>query len=147
MIIDQGELLTGLTMRFVQQFVHAAVREDRLPGTVLIHEGEPATYFYTLVEGRVRLSIEEARQKVYQVSHAGDAFGWSSLVGRDRYSATAECLIPTALMKLDRNALWDLLESDTYSGMIFFRNLSRILGNRLLKSYQIITDAVVEQPA
>ena len=40
------------------------------------------------------------------------------------------------VLKLDRDRLLKLLDSDTQSGYLFFKHLSRALGERLVQAYQ-----------
>jgi CRP-like cAMP-binding protein len=72
---------------------------------------------------------------VHTVSRPGEAFGWSSLVGRDIYSASAECVQPTKLLKIDREDFQEILEKDPINGLSFFRRLAGALGERLIISY------------
>ena len=66
------------------------VEESYGKDTILFKEGDPANFFYVLEEGRVRLSIGEGGHIVYIISDPGGAFGWSSLVERYTYTASAE---------------------------------------------------------
>ncbi len=139
MHIDQGDLLQGMSMIFVKEFMDIAIKESHGKGDFLFQEGDPATHFYTMIKGYVRLSISETGHKVYIVKKAGEAFGWSSLVGREALSASAECMEDTVVLKFDREKLGKLLESHPENGLIFYRKLSEILGNRLLESYKMIS--------
>jgi CRP-like cAMP-binding protein len=76
---------------------------------------------------------------VYNVKQNGEAFGWSSLIGRDRYSASAECTAPTKLLKTDSEKLTVALEKDPANGLVFFKQLAATLGNRLLETYKTIS--------
>ncbi len=76
---------------------------------------------------------------VHTVDYPGEAFGWSSLLDRDVYSASAECKEPTTLQKIDRRDLQKILEKDPVNGLIFFRRLAETIGNRLLWSYKMMT--------
>jgi len=96
---------------------------------------DPADWFYILLTGRIKLSLGQTGQVVYVVSHAGEAFGWSSLVGRPSYSASAECLAASKLLKFDRQKLEKIIEKDPQNGMTLFKSLATILGNRLLHGY------------
>jgi CRP-like cAMP-binding protein len=139
MLIDQGDLLWGMSMIFVKTFMDTAIKEAYLKGDLVFSEGDKADYFYTLVEGRVRLTINDNVQEeneVYIVSHAGEAFGWSSLVDRNYYSASAQCLEPTVLLKVDRRSLDELLQENPENGYIFYRKLAGMLGNRLVQCYK-----------
>ncbi len=139
MHIDQGDLLQGMSMIFVKEFMDIAMKESHSKGDFLFKEGEPATHFYTLIKGYIKLSISETGHKVYMVNKAGEAFGWSSLVGREALSASAECMEDTVVLKFDKEELGKLLESHPENGLIFYRKLSEILGNRLLESYKMIS--------
>ncbi len=107
-------------------------------GDVLFREKDPALYFYVLLNGRVKLGVGESDQMVYDIRKNGEAFGWSSLIGRDRYSASAECIEPTKLLKTDSEKLKKELEEDPANGIVFFKQLAATLGNRLLESYKTI---------
>ncbi len=74
-------------------------------------------------------------------THAGEVFGWSSLVGRPSYSASAECMNPTKLLRFDKNRLQAVIEKDAASSATLFENLAAILGERLLRSYELNASA------
>ena len=95
-----------------------------------------------LVKGIIRLFPGEQNGTTYLVNHAGEAFGWSSLVGMDNYSASAECMEESMVMLFDKNSIRVLTEADPLNGMRFYRRLARMLGNRLIHSYHYVTDTV-----
>ena len=138
MYIKQSELFTGISMDFVKNFMDISEMSSHKKGEVLFRENDPARYFFILLNGRVRLSIGEPQQVVYNAERNGEAFGWSSLIGRDVYSASAECLEPTKLLKTASKALSRILEEDAENGIIFFKHLAATLGKRLLETYKVI---------
>ena len=135
MYLKQKDIFWAMSKDFVKEIMNISTTESFETGELLFREGDPANQFYVLLKGRVKLSLGETGQVVHVVSNAGEAFGWSSLINRDAYSATAECLSPTRLIKLEKEALQKVLEENPASGLIFFKRLARILGNRLLQSY------------
>ena len=139
--IDQGDLIWGLPHLFVKTFMAITIKKSYEKGQSVFREGEKAAMFYTLIQGSVKLSIGETGQEVYIVDQAGEVFGWSSLMDRSYYSASAVCLEPTYLLLVEKEKLERILKSDPANGMIFYKNLSQTLGNRLLKSYKIISEA------
>ena len=139
MYIKQSDLLWGLDHEFVKRITEATVKETYKEGDRLFKEGDPADFFFILLRGRVKLSIGREEQRVHTVNHAGEAFGWSSLVGRDTYSAGAECREPTLLTKIDRETLEEILESDPKNGSQFMKRLCRMLGNRLIQAYTMLS--------
>jgi len=139
MLIDQGDLLWGMDMLFVKNFMAVAAKVHLEKGNVIFREGDKADYFYTLVEGRVRLTIGEPAKDIYIIHKAGEAFGWSSLIDRNYYSATAECLEPTFLLQFEKNKLNTFLLKDIESALTFYKRLAGMLGNRLIQCYKLIS--------
>ena len=136
MQMNQKDLLWGLDKAFVEKIYSIAEKESHVKGDVLFREGDDASHFYILTKGHVRLSTGTAGSSVYTVNHPGEVFGWSSVVGMEKYSATAECVETTSLSKISGRKLTALLDEDRYNGMIFFKKISIALGNRLLHLYQ-----------
>jgi len=139
MYIKQSDLFWGMDKNFVKATMDITTKESYNQGDFLFKEGDPAAHFYILLKGRVKLIIAQAGQVVYTVDNAGEAFGWSSLVGLEVYSASAECTAPTTLQKIERTKFQEILENDPANGLFFFKRLSGIIGNRLLWSYKMIT--------
>ena len=141
MFIKQSELLMGTSMDFVKKFMDISQMISHEKGDVLFREKDKAQHFYVLLNGRVKLGVGKHEQMVYDIRQNGEAFGWSSLIGREIYSASAECMEPTKLLKTDSERLKKVLEADPANGIIFFKHLAATLGNRLLESYKMIAPA------
>jgi CRP-like cAMP-binding protein len=139
MFIKQSALFTGTSMDFVKKFMDICETSAHKKGEILFRENDPAEFFFILLNGRVRLSVGEPQQVVYNAERNGEAFGWSSLIGGEVYSASAECLEPTKLLKTASKELSQILEDDTENGIIFFKQLAATLGKRLLETYKVIT--------
>jgi CRP-like cAMP-binding protein len=135
MYFKQRDIFGSLDKGFVGKIMDIAESASLAPGELLFQEGDCADWFYILVKGRIKLSFGQTGRIVYVVSHGGEAFGWSSLVGRQRYSASAECLTATKLLKFDKKKLETLTQKDTDNGMILFKSLAALLGDRLIRGY------------
>jgi CRP/FNR family transcriptional regulator, cyclic AMP receptor protein len=138
MFIDLGDLSKGMGMLFMKEFMETAQKISCGEGQLLFRKGDGTHHFYTLIQGELRITIGVGEQHVYTVRHAGDIFGWSSLVGGKIYSATAVCTKPSEILRFDRDKLLELLDRHPDSGFIFFKKLSEMLGKRLLEAYRII---------
>jgi CRP-like cAMP-binding protein len=138
MFFQQGEIFWQLDKAFVGELMEGTERITCQTGDVLFEKGSPADYFYVLEKGRVKISIEEAGKVVHSVSHAGEAFGWSSLAGRDTYSASAICSEPTQLMRLSNTHVEKVCNRHPAHGMSFYKRLADILGGRLINSYKML---------
>ena len=138
MLIDQGDLLWGMDYLFTKDFMAVSAKVHLEKGTVIFREGDKADYFYTLVQGRVGLTIGEPAREIYIIDKAGEAFGWSSLVDRNYYSASAECVEPSDLLRFEKNDLNAFLLKNADSALIFYKRLAGMLGNRLIQCYKLI---------
>jgi CRP-like cAMP-binding protein len=139
MYIQQSDLFWGMNRDFVKKLMNVAEKKSYQKGYILFREGDPALDFYVLIKGQVKLSIGETGQMVYTVDRAGEAFGWSSIIERDVYSASGECQQDTLLQKFDARTLLNILEQDPANGLIFIKRLAGLIGNRLVWSYNMIT--------
>ena len=141
MYIQQTELFRGMGKDFLKEVMHITMKESHKEGDFLFREGDPAVYSYVLLKGRVEVTIGEEGHLVFVISRPGEAFGWSSLIDREVYSASAECREPTRLLKMGKEGFQKILEKDPSNGFIFFKRLAGMLGNRLVQSYKQISCA------
>jgi CRP-like cAMP-binding protein len=142
MFVKQAELFWGLSHEFVKNVMSKVEKESFGTGHVLFSEGEPAVYFYTLIRGRVKLSVGKAGISIFTANHAGESFGWSSLVGREVYSASAECMEPTTVVKIGGKVFWEILSGNPSDGLVFMKRLAGLLGQRLLWSYELVRSSI-----
>ena len=140
MYVKQADFFWGTSQIFVNEVMKISKKESWEKGYFLFHEGNPANRFYILLKGRVRLSIGKAGHVVYIVSRAGEAFGWSSLIGYNSYSASAECMELVKLITFDKEKFQKILKEDPANGLLFFQGLATTIGNRLLQTYKMISD-------
>ena len=141
MFMEQKDLLWGLDKSFIKGVVKIAEKETYEKGRVLFREGDPASDLYILIKGHVRLTLGDTGHSIYIVSHPGEVFGWSSVIGRHVYTASAVCVQETQVFRIEAKALSGLLESDPKNAVIFFKRIAAALGNRLLNIYQLATPA------
>jgi len=120
---------------FVTQALDISTKLSRAEGDFLFHLNEPAVHFYILLKGKVRLSLGKTGPVVYVAKHPSEIIGWSSIIDRDAYSASAECMQPTDLLRFDRQSFLKLLEENPTHEGILFKRLAEMLGNRLLELY------------
>ncbi len=147
MFIQQADLLRGMDRDFIKGFLDIAVKKSHKTGDFLFHSGENANCFYILIKGHIRLSLGHFGHVVHVVDHTGEAFGWSGLVGREAYSSSAQCVVPTKVLRLENEKIQKVLEKYPTSGLIFFKRLANILGARLLQSYEIMPGVTLAEDA
>jgi CRP-like cAMP-binding protein len=141
MLIRETDLFKGMSQVFMTELGEIMGEKSYKEGTFLFKEGDATDYFYVLEEGRVKLSIGGRGHIVTIVTDSGEAFGWSSLVGRETYTATAECLVPCRLIRIEKEKLNKLFEKHMSDGVIFYKHLAGIVGQRLINSYNSLLSA------
>ncbi len=132
MFLPISEIFKDLRQEALNEISEIASEKEFDEGTVLFATGQTADYFYILVDGSVKLTIGKNDRKEYVVGKLGEAFGWSSVVGNDCYTADASCTAPTRLLQIDKNALEKVFDAHERSGRKFYRSLARQLGQRLM---------------
>lgn len=139
MYIQQSDVLRGLGREFVKSVMDLAHKEEHKRGFVLYREGDRASHFFILLKGRVNITLGETGHAVYTVDHPGEAFGLSSLIGRERYIASAECKEPTKLLRFSAKEFEKAIEKDPANSLVFFRRLAGTLGTRLFQTFKMVS--------
>lgn len=142
MFIKQADLFWGMDKDFIAELMDVSIKETHEKGHILFSEGDPAKWFFVLVKGRVRIDIGDGEQLVYIVSHGGEAFGWSGLLDRETYSSSAQCMEQTVLFTFDAKDIQRLAEDNPINGMMLYKKLAAMLGNRLITSYKGIYEGL-----
>lgn len=139
MHLKMGDFIMGMGKAFATEAMDISEKLSLNKGKIIFSTGETADYFYVLLKGQVQLSLGDSGPVVYQVRQPGEIIGWSCLVGRETYSASAECLESTELLRFDRESFLESLSKNPASEALLFKRLATMLGNRLLELYPSIT--------
>ena len=135
MYLTQGDLFWGMNKDFVTEAMAITTKETLEEGQTVFTEGDPAESFYILIKGRIMLTLGEKSREVYVAYQPGEIIGWSSLIGRETLSATAHCLEPTTLSKVNRQKFLAILDRYPVESATLFKRVAAMLGNRLVHLY------------
>jgi len=135
MYLKQSDLFTGLGHNFLKHTMAIAEKVFFEKGDFVLKEGEPADYFFILIEGQISLLLGDPAKVVYQSSGLGEMFGCASLIGRDTYFLTARCDGPSVILRVDRRKMEKILTDDIDNGCLFYKQLSAAIANRLMTMY------------
>ena len=72
---------------------------------------------------------------MHMARHTGEFIGWSTLTGRESFSASGKCLEPTSLLKFERDRFLRILETNSENAAMLFKRLAITLGKRLVQTY------------
>ena len=132
---ESDYLFQGLSGATREKILAIGHEVSYAPGQTIFRENEAAPDFYILTEGRIRLRAGRRPLLAHVAGSAGDVIGWSSLVGNATYSASAECMENTRVVRIAKQQLDEILAADPQSGMIFFKHLAALVGQRLVRTY------------
>jgi CRP-like cAMP-binding protein len=139
MFVREIELFKGIASHIIDEIAELATEETFPLGHALFRKGDVADYLYILEEGAVNIVIQEQGHISFPVNQLGRVLGWSALVEPNRYTATAECVKDSKVIKIDGGRLMRILEKHPREGMTIMRRLAGVIATRLVKSYQEVS--------
>lgn len=139
MHLKLGDFIMGMGREFATEAMDISEKLSLRVGEVLFNVGDPAGHFYVLLKGQIQLRLGKAGPVVYQARHPGEIIGWSCLIGREAYSASAVSTESTNLLRFDRESFLRILTQNPANEALLFKRLAEMLGNRLLELYPTIT--------
>jgi CRP-like cAMP-binding protein len=145
MIIQESDVFKGLEPGIINEIGQVMVEEFYTKGSFIFKDKHFAENFYILEEGQVRLSVGEQGRIHHLISQAGEAFGWSSIVGHETYTASAECLAPTKVIRIEKHSLERVFQKDPAAGVLFYSRLAGLIGERLVNTYSMLSRASKEE--
>jgi CRP-like cAMP-binding protein len=131
--LAQRDLFLGMDIEFVKKITELSEHISYKKGDIVFDIGEPADYFFVLLKGSV--NMEREKDKWHTAQNPGEIFGWSSLIGREVYAAYAVCITDSDILKIEKEAFVELLDSSPEDKATLYEHLSIMLGSQLLEVY------------
>jgi len=132
-ILARHPFTKGLTPSHLE--VLKTCSSDRIFGTgdFLCREGECASEFYLLWQGRVALEVHVVRHAGLRIEtiQAGDVLGWSWMAPPYRWRLDARALEPARAVAIDAAALRKHCDGNHELGYQILKRLAPIIGHRL----------------
>ncbi len=147
--MDEREVLrtvpifSELSDEDITSLAHLALRKRYPKDTVVFFENEEGDFFFTITEGRIKVTIlgDDGREVILSVLGPGDFFGEMALLDNEPRSATAIAVEESELLSLHRNEFQSVL-NDNKS---ITSALIRVLSARLRRAnHQISTLALLD---
>jgi len=133
MSFSQSDLFWGMSMDFIKAATELAVNVACKQGEKLFDIGDPADRFYIILKGSV--TMKRGDGELHTAKKAGEIFGWSALIDRPEYAASATCDNMTALLEIESEPYLELLDNFPQDKATMFERLAKMLGNQLLDVY------------
>jgi CRP-like cAMP-binding protein len=123
------EIFQGLSDEDLKRAAPFCLEGSFSKGEFLCEEGERADKFFILEEGSV--SIRFRKGVNFCIQTPGKILGWSFLVPPNRYSASAQALVPTKVLVIKSPDFYALVHRNAEMGLRIMENLAQVVANRL----------------
>ncbi len=136
-------LFRGLTEKQLDLMGEAFPPRRYSPSEIIFSEGEPASGFYILLSGRLKiykLSLE-GKEQILHIIEPGEPFAEVALFSETAFPAYAEAIEKSEVMFLSRNAFRQLIGNDPSIAM----NMLAILSQRLKYFTRLIEDLSLKE--
>jgi len=132
-LVERAPLFIGLSPWEARKVVLRGMLRPVAPGEYAIRKGEEGRDLYMVVSGRMLVLDFEAtgRERTMAIVDPGGLFGEAGLVGDGFRAISARAETPCEVLRIDFDALERLRKRFPYTAAKVFRNLARILSERL----------------
>jgi CRP-like cAMP-binding protein len=106
------EFFEDLSFQELDEITSTATHRDYDKETYLFHQGDLATRFCVLVEGKVKLTqlTEDGQQIILRYVSPGEAFAVIAVLSKIPYPVTAKTVNPVSLLTWDDQTMLHLME-------------------------------------
>ena len=147
--LKSSELFSGLETGHLEKVSVLCRGGSYREGMMMFKEGDKATEFYVLTEGRVALEMEvrpvpdrPAIPTAVEVVSKGEAFGWSALVEPHVYTLSARCMTHCAVLAIKGDLLRKAIEDDPILGCELMKRLAQLISLRLSHTRLRLTSGI-----
>ena len=109
-------------------------------GAVVFEQGDPANYLYLIVKGDVSIMYKPYDGEKITLTRLkdGGVFGWSAVVGTNKYSSGAVCNSDLEAIRLRRDHLLKLMETTPDASKVIIDRLALNVSPRWKDAYKQI---------
>lgn len=126
-------LFEGLSREEIQQLLDSSEEVKFAEGATVFEEGGEGRALFVVIEGTVRLALGTLAWEDTELAQVGPqgVFGDSSFFHASPHHATAKCLTPVRLIRLQYSRYRELLDDEQVSAYKLAANAADLLGERL----------------
>lgn len=140
--------LAGLQPAHVDKLATLAREVTFEPDQVIFREGDPASYFYLILSGKVALEIAASGHFItIQTVGDGDELGWSSLLDNVNKQFRARSVEPVRALAFEGPRLVSWFEQDHEFGYIMLRRVMATVAERLRSTRMQMLDVYARKGA
>lgn len=143
-ILKKSLLFSGLDEENLKEVATISTKRSFAKGESLFTEGEPATGFYLLAKGSIKLCkfSQDGKEKVLHFVHPAETFAEAAFFGDGKYPAEARALEKGEALFFPRESFMGLLERNPRFSLNLIVSLSLLL-RRFARQIEELTFAEV----
>lgn len=130
--LSNHPFLEGFSPNHLEKLSQLAFEVTFDPDQIIFREGDPSSFFYLIVSGKVALEIgAPGRFIAIQTVGDGEELGWSSLLDHVNKQFRARCIEPVRALAFDGARVIAACETDHEFGYMILREVLEIVAERL----------------
>lgn len=124
----------NLEDKFLEKIYEIAEIREVKEGDWVFKQEQDATHIYLIQEGKIAFTISIRDHIIDRINPymRGEIIGWSALVKPYIYTLGAVAEADSKLIGFDGKALLALMEEDRCQGYTLLKNLTEVMGERLI---------------
>ena len=147
MILKEIDLFKGVDYAVMEQIADICVEETYDKDYRIFEKGAVAECLYILVEGGLKLVVENGASLTFSLTEPGTIFGWSSVAESGKYTSSGVCATDLKVVKLEGKKLDTIFKHHPEAGFQVLRRLMDVFSDRLLNAYKAHLDVLVSKGA
>jgi len=141
MIVNKIDLYKGIDPTIIEEIVNICSEQNYTKDIVLFSKGDVADCLYILVEGTIKLIIENGGSITYSLSDTGEVFGWASMLESGLRTATGVCATDLKVVRLEKEKLDAIFSAHPEVGLMVLKRLAKVISERLSNAYRDLLSA------
>jgi CRP/FNR family transcriptional regulator len=140
--LKQSRVFAGLPAREIEALAAVAVEETHRARDFIFMEGDPATWFYVVKSGHVKIlrHSRTGRDVVLELLGPAEVFGGVAVIEKRPYPAAAQATEPTVVLKIPADTMLALAERHP----TFIKELALLIGRRLRAAHDSVKALAVD---
>ncbi len=128
-ILQQSQLFAGLDDASLAEIETATSKKQAGRGEMLFYEGDPATSFFVVGSGKVKVFklSPEGKEQILMIAKPGDTFAEAAIFNDGRFPAGAEAIEDSELLVVNRDRFLGLLGRNPNMAFSLIARLCQLL--------------------
>ncbi|MEJ2135322.1 MAG: cyclic nucleotide-binding domain-containing protein [Desulfofustis sp.] len=117
-------------------------------GEMIFRSGETADMFYSLKRGKILLEQRVLEKVTISVGSVkpGYSFGWSALLGDQKFTVDTVCGEPCEVLSIRAATLFEMIEEDYEMGYRLMHRLLHMVRRRLDGRTELLLKVILDHP-